>query len=241
MHQGQTAIQSGNLGDIRSIHVDELFAKGKGGTILPGVIRQEKSNIKRYTFVEAKAELFDIGWYPIGLASWVMGSNIKKVLALTGNYFFSHHVKTGVEDFGALMFQFDNGLTGSVTAGRYGWMSHPDGGRRRLTVIGSKGSEIFDPMNPRIEIYNTDPYFIAPEENPSDPMGMFGGGAPKYSKNRWVSLVDEFRFSDVSKFIDCIEKNIRPSIGIKEAKHYSKVILAAYKSAESLDWITIND
>ena len=72
-------------------------------------------------------------------------------------------------------------------------------------------------------------------------MGMFGGGAPKYSKNRWVSLVDEFRFSDVSKFIDCIEKNIRPSIGIKEAKHYSKVILAAYKSAESLDWITIND
>jgi predicted dehydrogenase len=241
VQQAKTAIQSGNLGDIRSIHVDELFAKGKAGTILPGVIRQEKSNIKRYTFVEAKAELFDIGWYPIGIASWLMRSNIRKVLALTGNYFFSHHVKCGVEDFGALMFQFDNGVTGSVVAGRYGSMSHPDGGRRRITIIGSKGAETFDPMSPRIEVYNTDPYFIAPEENPSDPMGMFGGGVPKHDKNRWVSLVDEFSFSDVSKFIDCIEKDIKPSIGIEEAKHYSKVILGAYNSAESGNWIAIKD
>ena len=96
-------------------------------------------------------------------------------------------------------------------------------------------------MLPRIEVYNTDPYFIAPEENSSDPMGMFGGGAPKHDKNRWVSLVDEFSFSDVSKFIDCIEKDIKPSIGIEEAKHYSKVILGAYNSAESGNWVAIKD
>ncbi len=230
------AIDSGRVGELESVHVEVLFAKGKAGTVPEGTVRRENERTGRYTFVEAKREMFDIGVYAIVLAHWLTGRKTESVMGLTGNYVFSEHASVDVEDFGAMALTMEGGVTATVVSGRIGWMSHPKGGPQRIVVIGSKGTMTFDGSRPRIEVYNDEPDFVTPYIHPMDPMGMWASTQRESNvapKRRWVSAGGERPglIDDVAAFVDCLERGEEPVLTAKKAAPMVEVILAGYVSA----------
>ena len=229
-------IDSGRIGELRAVHTDVLFAKGRAGTAPEGTVRQEKSPPKQFTFIDAKREFFDLGVYSVGLCLWLAGKRATEVTAITGNHFFAPHVERGIEDFGAVMMQLEDGIVATATGGRIGYYSHPKGGPHKIVVVGTKGTETFDAWTPHIEVSADEPYPTLPPQNPTDPMMMWrstrtAGGNP--AKEAWVALVDESNWYplDIARFLDSLESGARPDITAEEATGSLEVLLAAYESA----------
>lgn len=229
-------VESGQIGRLRAVHADVLFAKGRSGTNMDPRIRQEAGLPERYTFVEAKREFFDLGVYAIGLCLWLAGSRAQEVTATTANYFFAEHAGVDVEDFGMAAMTLENGVIATATGGRIGYYSHPKGGPHRIVLVGSEGTETFDAWEPHIEVFNAEPLPILPTPHPDDPMSMWRStqqesGVP--SKKGWLALHDEFNWypHDVKRFLDCLDAGVRPEISAGEAAQWLEVLMASYRSA----------
>ena len=236
VREAKRAIAEGRIGELKAVHVENLFAKGMAGTVPEGTVRREKEYVERFTFVEAKREMFDIGIYVVGFAHWLTGRKTESVFGITGNYIYSEHAGVDVEDFGSMALTMEGGITATLMGGRIGWMSHPDGGPERIVLIGTEGMLTFDHWRPRIEVYNDEPGFTPPPKDPLDPMGMWGATSPEFEpppKRRWVQLdVDKGLFdNDVAAFVDCIEQGREPEMNAKAAAPLTEVILAGYMSA----------
>ena len=230
------AIESGEMGELRAVHCDMLMAKGRPGTVPEDAVRQEKPSDGRFTFVEAKRELFDMGVYPVSLLVWLTGQRVKTVYGITGNYFFKEHASLGIEDFGALVLTMEDGLVASVTAGRIGATSHPRGGQQRVTVIGSSGIATFSEGEPHIEVFNDDPPFVTPTVHPFDPMSMWASTSRELQprpKDRWLPFDVTEQRADIEAFVDCIDSGSVPEVTARDAVHHVEVIMAGYESAAS--------
>ncbi len=230
------ALDSGEMGDLLAIHCDMLMAKGRPGTVPDGTVRQERPSDGRFTFVEAKRELFDMGVYPISLITWLTGQRVRTVYGITGNYFFKEHAALGVEDFGALVLTMEDGLVASITSGRIGATSHPRSGQQRITMIGSSGIATFSEGEPHIEVFNDDPPFDTPTVHPFDPMSMWSSttrDVQPRAKDRWLPLNDTPEHSDIQAFIDCVDSGTVPQVTARDAVHHIEVIMAGYESAAS--------
>ncbi len=230
----KSAIESGLTGEVFAIHCDMLMAKGKPGSVGPGVVRQEKPSDGRFTHVEAKRELFDMGVYPIALVNWLSGTRVKTVYGITGNYFFKEHADLDIEDYGALTLTLDSGQVASITSGRIGFTSHPRGGLLRVTLIGENGIFTFSESDPHIEVYNDQPPFEMPLVHPFDPMSMWASTAREMQhmpKDRRLPLAEGGQGRDIAAFIDCLESGERPQVTVQDAAHHIEVIMAGYESA----------
>ena len=230
------AIETGCIGELKTVHAEVLFAKGKAGTVPNGTVRKEKEQVGRYTFVESKREGFDIGVYVVGLVHWLTGRKAESVFGLTGNYVFADHARHDVEDFSVLAINMEGGINATTLSGRIGWMSHPRGGPQRVVVIGTEGTVVVDGSEPRIEIYNDEPDFTLPDVHPLDPMGMWSSTNEEASvmpKRRWVPLNDDssVMHNDVNIFVDCLENEREPVINARAAGPFTEVILAGYVSS----------
>lgn len=230
------AVGSGAIGELKSVHAEVVFAKGKPGTVSAGTVRKEKETVERFTYVEAKREMFDIGVYTVALVHWLTGKKTERVFGITGNYVFAEHAAHDIEDFGTMALTMQDGVTATIASGRLGWTSHPKGGPQRIVLIGTKGTFTFDAYTPRIEVYNDEADFSLPEVHPLDPMGMWGSTqreAGVMPKRRWMTTFDESATmrDDVSEFIRCIEEDREPEMSPRIAAHYVDVILAGYRSA----------
>ncbi len=234
--EAKAAIESGQTGDVLAIHCDMLMAKGKPGTVEPGTVRQEKPSDGRFTHVEAKRELFDMGVYPVALVQWLSGMRVKTVYGITGNYFFKEHADLDIEDFGALTLTLESGQVASITSGRIGFTSHPRGGLLRITLVGENGIFTFSESDPHIEIYNDQPPFEMPLVHPFDPMSMWASTAREMQhmpKDRRLPLAEGGQGRDIAAFIDCLESGERPQVTVQDAAHNIEVIMAGYESAAS--------
>ncbi|MCS6852327.1 MAG: Gfo/Idh/MocA family oxidoreductase, partial [Gemmataceae bacterium] len=149
---GKRLLEAGELGELRAIHADTFFAKGRPGTAPLGKPRQEEFPPQRHQLVEAKREFDNVGVYPITLIRWLTGKKFKAVYGVTGNYFFAEHHRHHVEDFGLVSATLEDGLPVTVAAGRYGWTTHPAGGVNRLMLVGSKRTAVIDMNRPRLEV-----------------------------------------------------------------------------------------
>jgi predicted dehydrogenase len=230
----KSAIESGQVGEVLALHCDMLMAKGKPGSIDPGVVRRERPSDGRFTHVEAKRELFDMGVYPVALVQWLSGARARTVYGITGNYFFKEHAELDIEDFGALALTLDSGQVASITSGRIGFTSHPRGGLLRITLIGENGIFTFSESAPYIEVYNDQPPFEMPLTHPFDPMSMWASTQREMQhmpKDRRLPLDDGGQGRDIAAFVDCVESGERPQVTVKEAAHNVEVIMAGYESA----------
>ncbi|MCS6863078.1 MAG: hypothetical protein NZT92_22460, partial [Abditibacteriales bacterium] len=108
------------------------------------VKRQEKPAVERFTFPDAKRELFDVGVYAVGLVRWLAGREVRTVYGATANYFFREHVERDIEDFGWLAMTLEDDIMATVTGGRIGFHSHPKGGPMRVCLVGTQGAMLFD-------------------------------------------------------------------------------------------------
>ena len=231
-------ITKNSLGKLKALHIENIFSKGKAGTVPKNRIRKEKTSFEKWTFTEAKREMFDIGVYPITLANWLTKDSVKSVIGITGNYIFKEHSDVDVEDFGSILMKFKSGINASIIGGRFGWTSHPKAGPQKIILIGEDSTKIFDSNHPRIEIYNNEKPFTPPPYNPLDPMGMWQETSKEFfvqPKKTWTNINDvkEIAELDINAFIDCIEKDQLPEIDAQIGYETLKSIIAGYISASN--------
>ena len=238
--EAKTTLEEGEIGQLRAIHCDITFAKGH-----PGSVKQERriesGKRSRYTFAEAKPELFDIGVYAVSVINWITNQPVKSLVATTGNYFFKEHLAYDVEDFGSIIMELADGTTATISSGRFGWTSHPLGGIQRIKLVGNTGIVDFDANQPRLEVHAAEPSFQPPVPHPLDPMGMWSSTTNGImQKNRWKPISgqnwieEEFR-----SFIDAIDIGTPIEMTVELAAQSVEVITAAYHSAASGQTVNI--
>lgn len=224
-------LQSGELGDLLSIHCDVMFAKGYTGTASIKPERIQDPYPSRFTFIDSKRELRATGVYSVGLIRWLTGLEAESVFCVTQNYFFAEHQHNDVEDFGILAINLQNGIHATVSAGRIGYMSHPSSGPMKIYLVGTKGLVAVDAYKPRVEIYNGE-IWTPPEINPDDPMGFW---VSTYKNNRpkssWVQLHEVSGSNDVKYFIDCIESGVESDVSAIDGAAQVEILMAGYVSA----------
>ena len=231
----QQALASGSLGELQAVHCDVLFSKGHPGTAPVGEKRIQNPTLERYSFVEAKPEMFDVGVYAVSMVNWLTQKRVQRVFGGTANYFFKEHRDCGLEDFGALVLTLEDGITATIVGGRYGWQSHAQGGIRKVQLVGTEGSLTFDASANRLEVFAAEPAFEPPSPHPLDPMGMWsstqaGIGAPP--KQQWIDVgSDDDSAREFGAFIDCIENGVESEMNAEFASHSVEIICAGYRSA----------
>lgn len=237
-------LDSGSIGQLRAIHCDVMFAKGHPGTAPVGNRRQQKQTLERYSFVEAKPEMFDIGVYAVSMVNWLTKKRVKSVYSGTANYFFSEHHSCDVEDFGAMVLTLEDDITATIAAGRYGWQSHAQGGIRKVHLVGTDGTLTLDASSNRLEVFAAEQIFVPPEPHPFDPMGMWSSTQAEIginSKNHWIDVGSgDDGQREFSAFIDCIDKGIESEMNAEFAVQSVEVICAGYRSAATGEVISIH-
>lgn len=224
-------VDSGQLGQLVTLHCDQFFAKGQAGSARSARPRREAAVPTQFETIEAKRELYNVGVYPLVLLVWLLGRRALRVFATTGNYFFAEHEQHDMEDFGQMTLEFEGGLTATVAAGRTGWRSHPASGMNRVLLAGTKSTVCIDAFRPRWEVWADEPQWPMPRRHPEDPMGFWpstqqeAGVQPKQS---WLAEADE---SDVRHFLDCVEHGRASDVPVELAAHVLAILLAAYRSA----------
>ncbi|MDP6553922.1 MAG: Gfo/Idh/MocA family oxidoreductase [Pirellulaceae bacterium] len=233
--KARARVSSGQLGDLVAIHTDLCFAKGHSGTAKLDKPRHEAAQPDRYELVDSKRELTNVGIYNVVLLLWLTQRNVRRVVASTGNYFFSEHQSNDMEDFGQVLLEFDGGVTATLSAGRLGWKSHPSSGLNRIYLVGSQDSAIVDAHQPRVEMWTAGECWAPPQRDPEDPMGMWQAppSSPFRAKPKldWIVPGSTSWKLDTSYFLDCVEKGRASEVPVELAAAATEVLLAAYRSA----------
>lgn len=230
------AIKNGSTGKVLAIHCDMLMAKGHLSDVPESLVRQERGSDGNFTFIEAKRELFDMGVYPVSLVTWLSGQRVRKVQAITANYFFREHAELDIEDFGAMLLTLVDGTPATIMAGRIGVHSHPMTGQQQISLITDNGYYRFGHDEPRIEVYSQATNFENPDKHEFDPMMMWAStrrDIRQKAKESWLSVAPSDPAADVRAFLDCIESGSKPEIASADAVHHVEVIMAGYESARS--------
>ncbi len=227
-------VRAGTLGSLKAAHADAFFAKGKPGTARLQR-RQERYPPDPASFqtLRAKRELDNIGVYPIMMLTWLADEPVREVLAVTSNYFFAEHQDEDVEDFAGIAGTFASGAVFSISCGRIGWTSHPAAGTNRITLVGSRGSVMYD-MN-RCRLYQADDGepWRPPDPHPEDPMFFWASTQQEAGvrpKRTWVPLGGD-PDADVRYFLDRLERHQPSEMDIHRAAHATAVIFACYRAA----------
>ncbi len=236
MTRMQHEIQPARLGDLTAVHADLCFAKGTAGSAALGKMREETLIPDRYELIDSKRELSNVGVYSLVSLLCLQDKAVRRVCATTGNYFFREHQTNNMEDFGQMLLELDDGVIATISAGRTGWRSYPAGGLNRTCLAGTKRTVVVDVDRPRISVWADSVPWNAPERDPEDPMGMWGG-APKpdhfVAKPRqvWITPPAAERASDAGWFLDCIELGRPSNVSADVAATATEVLLAGYRSA----------
>ncbi len=228
-------VRSGELGAVRSVHVEVLFAKGRPGTADRSLRRVQPPFPQRFTFPDAKRELRATGVYGVTLALWLLGGSVEWVSAQTANYFFREHQEAGAEDFGVLAMGISEGRAATVTAGRIGAASHARGGPLRVTLVGESGLVTVDANRPRVEVCALEEPWRLAEPDPQDPMSFWRSTqlrTPGPSKRGWLLSRGEGEAPlDARRFVDCVLSRTRPEVDARVASAAVETLMTAYVSA----------
>lgn len=207
-----------------------LMAKGMPSA-LPSKPRKERS-IADFRQDVAKRELTDMGIYPVSLVAWLLDQRAVSVTAVTANHFFAEHLSHDVEDYGAMLVDFEDGATASITCGRVGWQSWRRPFLSRVIIVGERDTLVFD-SEPAELIATSGRGVPAPARNALDPMEMWlstrSGPRPQPAISG-IALADEGS-RDVAAFIAALASGVSSGIGIDAAAHHCAIIAAAYRSA----------
>lgn len=230
-------LDCGSIGELKAIHCDVMFAKGHPGSAPIGKKRIQNPNLDRYSYVEAKPEMFDIGVYAVSMVNWLTQKRVESVFCGTANYFFREHYDCNLEDFGALVLTLEDGITATIAAGRYGWQSHAQGGVRKVHLVGSESTLTFDASSNRLEVYSAERAYEPPTPHPLDPMGMWSSTSAEIGmrpKQRWIDVdTNDDGQREFRAFIDCIENGVESEMNAEIAAHSVEIICAGYESAAS--------
>ncbi len=233
-------VESGAIGELLALHCDAFFAKGPGGTAQLGAPRRETARPTQFEQIEAKRELHNVGVYALVLIRWLLGREMRRIVAHTGNFFFAEHQRLDMEDYAQLTVELDGGVLATVATGRVGWRLHPSGGMNRVLLVGTKGTVAVDSHLPRLDVWTDEEPWRMPSRHPEDPMGFWtstcnaSGALPKRS---WLTPPEPT--DDIRYFVDCIVAGRSSDVPVEIAAHVMEVLIAAYESAASQKAVTL--
>ncbi|WP_166823810.1 Gfo/Idh/MocA family protein [Thalassoroseus pseudoceratinae] len=239
--RAKQTLESGEIGELLAIDCELCFAKGHAGSADLSIPRTESEHTDRFTFIDAKRELFCVGLYPLVLFQWLTGQRFQNLFATTGNYFFESHQRHNVEDFASMMLTLDGGLQASLFVGRTGWTSHPNYGVHQIHLVGSRRTVTLDAFRPRLEVWNADAWTPPPTPHPEDPMGFWSSTQSENGilpKAGWQPIETAIQ-SDAAYFLDCLDENRPSDVCAKVGFHALQAILRGYQSAAVGQWISL--
>jgi hypothetical protein len=164
----RTAIERGEIGHLRALHLDFHFIKGDAFGLPHRRVPAGTGPRDTWTFrdpdcatdatesghnVIAKRELSEEGWYALALAWRLCPQPVRRVYATGGAYFLHHHHELDVEDFSTLVLTLEDGPVVSISTGRTGTHTHPGGGRMLVRAVGDRGTILVDGGQPPVLSY----------------------------------------------------------------------------------------
>lgn len=228
--RAREAIRSGRLGRIASIHADMLMAKGVPAPI-PAAPRRETAAPTDFPDDIAKRELTDMGIYPVSLVAWLLGTRALAVTATSANHFFAEHLSRDVEDYGAMLLEFEGGITASITCGRTGWASWHQPFLACVVIVGEDDTLILGNSREQLTL-TTSRGAAPPQSDPIDPMNMWLSTA----KRAFPAAIHRISLEsatppDVAFFVRTLAGSPEKGIGTAQAAHHCEILAAAYRSA----------
>ena len=148
--------------------------------------------------------LFDSGMHYADLMRWFSGE-VESVQSIVASYDKRH---PSIDDFATIQLDFKNGSIGTVYVVWCGPMLHD------FFVIGDKGILKADGLSNGVQVFKKEFWILPPVEI------------------RAKQAISPYH-SELSYFIECIQKDKEIDIGVKEGIEALRIILAAYKSAET--------
>ena len=237
-------VDSGKLGELQAIHCDLMFAKGHPGTADLTKPRRERYPPARFTFPDAKREIWTTAVYSLALIRWLTRRDFTSVFATTANYFFEEHQGHDIEDFGALLLTLDGGLTATLTAARIGWRSHRGSGPNLTRLYGTQGGAMIDGHAPRFVLASGSDDWATPRRDPTDPMGFWrstGQRANIPPKPDWLEPAFTAPISDQAMFLDAIEQGTDAEVTAQDGAAATDALLGAYESAATGNIVQLRD
>jgi predicted dehydrogenase len=221
------ALAEGDIGDLLAIHLDVMFGKGWPSPIAETIPFAAPNG--RWKYPELKRELLTVGAYSVGLIQQCLGP-ICHVVGHAGAFFFPEHAANGCDDFGTLTMTDDRGRVATLSAGRIGVASHPQGGPARAYLIGSRRSAIVDSKKPALDA-NLRDYSTSFEYRPttSDPMQWHGG--PPVLSHALAADVPGLSVG-LQDLIAAIDGSRPPLYGIRQGRDLMEILLAGYRAVE---------
>jgi len=158
-------IESGGIGKPFAIHVDFYFAKDAGppkGARVPGNPPMNWLDAQIAAHVdgsdggvgnEPMGELKIEGVYPLAYIRMLAGVEVERVFARATAHFHQLHADNDVEDLATVTLEMERGLLGSLSIGRIGAASHPDGAYIKIHVLGSRGALVVNESRPEVTLH----------------------------------------------------------------------------------------
>ncbi len=164
--QAREAVQRGDIGVVRSIHIDFYFAKDAGPPIGSAEAGATPMNwletLKEFhstgadggVGVKPMGELENEAVYPFAYIHSIVNRRIERVFARATSHFHQLHNDNGVEDLASISLEMSRGTYGSICVGRIGNASHPNLGEIKIHLVGSEGSMVVSEARPEIATYH---------------------------------------------------------------------------------------
>ncbi len=232
VRRAREVVRSGRIGRVLAVHADMLMAKGTPADMRPSP-RRESAFPQDFPDDVAKRELTDMGIYPVSLVGWLLGVRATSVNAATANHFFAEHLDRDVEDYGAMLVTFEDGVIATITCGRTGWDSMPGPFLARVVIVGDSGSVVLGSHRQQVLTLRR-PGAEPRDVDPADPMGMWlSTQRPSRSPPPMVRdiALGPAQPHDVAAFVSTLTAGTEQGISVAEAVHHCEILAAAYRSA----------
>lgn len=132
------AIEQGEIGETRAVFVSAIVSYGPGEEV------SSDPNDKWVRGLDPKwwngGEMIHHGGYAIGVARYLMGSEITSVYAVMAGHFNRIHRENGSEDLVTVSLGFANGGVGTLVISRTPNESHPSYADEFANVVGTRGA-----------------------------------------------------------------------------------------------------
>ena len=152
----------------------------------------------------------------IDLLRWFWGAEVTEVYAEIGYNLL--HPELGIDDVGLLSFTLSNGIYGTLDTSWSRPQSYTTWGDVKIEVTAEKGVVLVDAFRQHLAVSSN-----------------------KAGKTHWRHWGTNMDLGLVADFIDMIRTRREPSISGLDGLRALEVVLAAYRSAESGEVVTINN
>ena len=222
--QAREAVQRGDIGVVRSVHIDFYFAKDAGppvGTADAGTAPMNwLETLKEFhatgadggVGVKPMGELQNEAVYPFAYIHSIVNRRVERVFARATSHFHQLHRDNGVEDLASVSLEMTRGTYGSICLGRIGNASHPNLGEIKIHLVGSEGSLVVSEARPEIATYHT------------------GQTANDFAHDR---LANENDWLLADHFANAIDTNAPTCLDVHTSRAISATVQAALESSRT--------